>query len=102
MDTYNVQCVGVTRCCRQKMLEKLYKRELPFNKDIQIRIFPADYKGYPTYQVYANRIDLGFIPQDKLFIFRKVVIISTTIQVIPRTAPSGRIHYDCILVLMCK
>ena len=80
------------------MLEKLYKREFPFNGDIQIRIFPANYKGYPTYQVYANRIDLGFIPQDKLFIFRKV-IISTTIRIIPRTAPSGRVHYDCILVL---
>ncbi len=101
MHTYHIQCIGVTRCCRQKLLEKLYKGERPFDRDIQIRIFPADYKGYSTYQVYANRIDLGFVPQNKLPIFQKT-IVSVSVRAASQTAPSGRIHFACILTLVCK
>lgn len=70
MNQIEIKCTGVTRCCRQVLLQKMYNREDPFRKISRITVIPAEYLGYNTLQIFVNDIDIGFIPKKRNAIFK--------------------------------
>ena len=61
-----IKCTGVTRCCRQVLLQKMYNSENPFQTISKITIVPTEYLGYKTLQIFVNDIDIGFIPKKEM------------------------------------
>ena len=94
-----IKCIGVTRCCRQKMLEKMNKKEAPFQSIKSISLIPSEYKGRKTMQLFVNDVDIGFIPPKQFLELNRFIpekVINTV-----KYSPTGRAHYDCIISGNC-
>ena len=61
-----IKIIGVTRCCRQVMLRKMYNHEEPFQSIRLIALDPATYNDKPVLQLHVNDIDIGFVSQRDL------------------------------------
>ena len=90
-----MKCVGVRRSCRQKMLEKMYRKEEPFRSLWMISLSPADYKGYTTMQLFVNNIDIGYIAHKDMPHIHDIIIQGVDCTV--KEHDSGYKHYDCFL-----
>lgn len=93
-----IKIIGVNRCCRQKLLQKMYQSQEPFRTITDIALIPAEYRGRKTLQLFANDIDIGFLPEAIPHIddFSIHGIICE-----PTESPTGRIHYNCFLIGQC-
>ncbi len=93
MNQIEIKCTGVTRCCRQVLLQKMYNREDPFRHISQIDIIPAEYLGYGTMQIFVNGIDIGFIPKKEMRCLRDDFKPSD-IRCSVSYSPGGKPHYN--------
>lgn len=51
---------------RQTILRKINFHDSPFNEYIELELRPYDYEGSTAYGVYANNLQIGNIPADKV------------------------------------
>jgi len=91
-----IKITGVTRCCRQKLLEKMYLSQDPFSAQQKIELVPSDYRGRRTFQLFVNDIDIGFVPPDQIWNMNGFSFSSVTCEA--ASSPTGRIHYSCFLI----
>ena len=92
-----IKIIGVTRCCRQVMLRKMYNHEDPFQSIRLIALDPATYNDKPVLQLHVNDIDIGFVSQRDLQKISRLSPRSVTVE--ENCSPSGRKHYSCFLTV---
>lgn len=51
---------------RQTILRKINFHDSPFNEYVELELRPYDYEGSTAYGVYANNLQIGNIPADKV------------------------------------
>mgnify|MGYP001052724365 CR=1 FL=1 len=93
MEKLEIKCTGVTRCCRQVLLRKMYNKEEPFRNISRITIIPAEYLGYNTLQIFVNDIDIGFIPEKEMRCL-KDDFKPSDIRCSVSYSPGGKPHYN--------
>lgn len=64
MITERIKLAGTAQGRQQKLLQKLYRKEPPFENMHGIEIVPRVYNDKEMYLVRMNDIDIGFFPQD--------------------------------------
>ena len=90
-----IKIIGVTRCCRQALLKRMYLHDDPFHKIWSISFLPAEYNNNPTWQLFVNDIDIGFISRRDLSKINGST--QSTVKVEEYISATGRRYYNCFL-----